>query len=115
MLRPRPRTADAHQQEGPSQIIRAKDRKLQEAFDWRFDAFMTMKRRLRTAAAFIERETGLRVMRPTRYWSVLSSFTALYRLSRERQRTRDCQAGRDPVDTVRPSRPSRPLNGRSAA
>jgi len=39
---------------------------------------MTMERRLPTAAAFIERETGLRVMRPTRYWNLRSRFAALY-------------------------------------
>ena len=44
-------------------MISVKDRRLlQEALDWRCDAFMTMERRLPTAAAFIERQTGLRVM-----------------------------------------------------
>ena len=60
-------------------MISAKDRRLlQEALDWRCDAFMTMERRLPTAAAFIERETGLRVIRPTTYWNLLSRFARLY-------------------------------------
>ncbi len=60
-------------------MISAKDRRLlQEALDWRCDAFMTMERRLPTAAAFIERHTGLRVMRPTTYWDLLSRFARLY-------------------------------------
>ena len=41
-------------------MISVKDRRLlQDALDWRCDAFMAMERRLPTAAAFIERETGL--------------------------------------------------------
>ncbi len=60
-------------------MISVKDRQLlQEALDWRCDAFMTMERRLPTAAAFIERETGLRLMRPTTYWDLLSPFARLY-------------------------------------
>jgi hypothetical protein len=60
-------------------MISVKDRQLlQEALDWRCDAFMTMERRLPTAAAFIERETGLRVMRPTTYCDLLSRFAQLY-------------------------------------
>jgi hypothetical protein len=60
-------------------MISVKDRQLlQEALDWRCDAFMTMERRLPTAAAFIERETGLRVMRPTTYCDLLSRFARLY-------------------------------------
>jgi len=39
---------------------------------------MTMERRLPTAAAFIERETGLRVMRPTTYCDLLRRFARLY-------------------------------------
>ena len=50
--------------------LSAKDRRLlQDALDWRCAAFMTMERRLTTAAAFIERTTGLRVMRPSTYWA----------------------------------------------
>ena len=42
-------------------MISVKDRRLlQEALDWRCQAFITMERRLPTAAAFIERQTGLR-------------------------------------------------------
>ena len=60
-------------------MISVADRRLlQEALDWHCDAFMTMERRLPTAAAFIERQTGLRVMRPTTYRDLLSRFTRLY-------------------------------------
>jgi hypothetical protein len=60
-------------------MISVKDRRLlQEALDWRCQAFITMERRLPTAAAFIVRETGLRVMRPTTYWNLLSGFAPLY-------------------------------------
>ena len=60
-------------------MISVKDRRLlQEALDWRCDAFMTMERRLPTQAAFIERETGLRVMHPTSYWDLLAPMAALY-------------------------------------
>lgn len=60
-------------------MISVKDRRLlQDALDWRCDAFMTLERRLPTAAAFIERETGLRIMRPTTYWNLLSRFARLY-------------------------------------
>jgi hypothetical protein len=60
-------------------MISVADRRLlQEALDWRCDAFMTMERRLPTAAAFIERQTGLRVMRPTTYRDLLSRFARLY-------------------------------------
>ena len=60
-------------------MISVKDRRLlQDALDWHCDAFMTMERRLPTAAAFIERETGLRVFRPKVYWSLLRRFARLY-------------------------------------
>jgi hypothetical protein len=60
-------------------MISVEDRRLlQEALDWRCDAFMTLERRLPTAAAFIERQTGLRVMRPETYWGQLSRFARLY-------------------------------------
>jgi hypothetical protein len=50
--------------------ISVKDRELlQDAVDTVSDAFLTMERRLPTASAFIQRDTGLRVMRPTTYWS----------------------------------------------
>ena len=42
------------------------------------DGFLTMERRLPTQADFIERATGLGVMRPTTYWSLLSPWAALY-------------------------------------
>ncbi len=60
-------------------MISVKDRRLlQEALDWRCHAFMTMERRLATAAAFIERQTGLRLMRPTTCWNLLNRFARLY-------------------------------------
>lgn len=60
-------------------MISRKDRRLlQEALDWKSQAFVTMERRLLTAAEFIERETRLRVMRPTTYWSLLSPWARLY-------------------------------------
>ena len=60
-------------------MISMKDRRLlQDALDWHCDAFLTMERRLPTAAAFIEQHTGLRVMRPTKYWDLLSPFARLY-------------------------------------
>ena len=60
-------------------MISMKDRRLlQEALDWRCDAFLTMERRLPTAAAFIEHESGLRVMRPTTYWGLLDPWANLY-------------------------------------
>lgn len=59
--------------------ISTKDRiLLQDALDFRCDAFMTMERRLPTRAEFIERETGLRVMRPTTYWRLLDRWAHLY-------------------------------------
>lgn len=60
-------------------MISQKDRQLlQEALDWRCEAFMTMERRLPTAAEFIEQETRLQVMRPTTYWSLLRPWARLY-------------------------------------
>ena len=60
-------------------MISVKDRRLlQEALDWRCDAFMTMERRMPIAAPFIERETGLRVIRPMAYWGLLRRFARLY-------------------------------------
>jgi hypothetical protein len=60
-------------------MISVKDRRLlQDALDWGCDAFMTMERRLLTAAAFIERQTVLRIMRPTTYWKLLEPWAALY-------------------------------------
>ena len=47
---------------------------LQDALDVGCDAFLTMERRLPTQAPFIERATGLRVMRP----SLLAPWAALY-------------------------------------
>lgn len=60
-------------------MISQKDRRLlQEALDWKCQAFVTMERRLPTATEFIERETRLQVMRPTTYWSLLSAWARLY-------------------------------------
>jgi hypothetical protein len=51
---------------------------LQDALDLRCHAFLTMERRLPTRALFIEQRTGLRVMRPTTHWGLLSPFVRLY-------------------------------------
>jgi hypothetical protein len=73
---PTPGTTFDHRRFG---MISIKDRRLlQEALDRHCDAFITMERRLPTAAEFIERETGLRVMRPTAYWGLLAPWAALY-------------------------------------
>jgi hypothetical protein len=62
-------------------MISVKDRRLlQDALDRRCEAFLTMERRLPTAAEFIKRETGLRVMRPKTYWDLLAPWAALYYL-----------------------------------
>jgi hypothetical protein len=59
--------------------VSAKDRKLlQDAVDTRCDAFLTMEKKLHKNAEFIEREIGLRVMRPTMYWALLDPWAALY-------------------------------------
>jgi hypothetical protein len=59
--------------------ISAKDRRLlQDAVDTRCDAFLTMEQKLPKNAEFIERETGLRVMRPSTYWSLLGRWARLY-------------------------------------
>jgi hypothetical protein len=59
--------------------ISVKDRRLlQDAVDVGCDALMTMERRLPTAAEFIERATGLRVMRPSTYWGLLDRWANLY-------------------------------------
>lgn len=61
-------------------MISMKDRALlQDALDRQCDAFMTMERRLPTAAAFIEQRTGLRILRPSAYWRLLHRWAALYR------------------------------------
>lgn len=60
-------------------MLSVQDRRLlQDALDWRCNAFLTMERRLPTAAAFIERQTGLRVMRPSTYWHLLARFARLH-------------------------------------
>jgi hypothetical protein len=51
---------------------------VQDALDVSCGAFLTMERRLPTQAPFIERATGLRVMRPTTYWLLLSPRAAFY-------------------------------------
>jgi hypothetical protein len=73
-------------------MISVKDRQLlQEALDWRCDAFMTMERRLPTAAAFIERQTGLRVMRPTTYWGPAEPLRPAVLLTRSVPRGLTCE------------------------
>jgi hypothetical protein len=60
-------------------MISAKDRiLLQDAIDLGCDAFMTMEKRLPKNAGFIEKWTGLRVMRPSTYWGLLDRWANLY-------------------------------------
>jgi hypothetical protein len=60
-------------------MISKKDRVLvQDALDLRCEAFLTMENNLPKAAAHVERMTGLRILRPTQYWSLLSRFARLY-------------------------------------
>jgi hypothetical protein len=59
--------------------ISVKDRMLlQDAVDTGCDAFLTMEVKLPRNDKFIERETGLRIMRPTTYWSLLDRWANLY-------------------------------------
>jgi hypothetical protein len=59
--------------------ISIKDRRLlQDALDVGCEGFLTMERRLPTRAKFVERTTGLKVVRPTTYWAVLSRWASLY-------------------------------------
>jgi hypothetical protein len=51
---------------------------LQDALDWGCDAFLTMEQNLPKSAEHVERKTGLRIMRPTTYWSMLDSWANLY-------------------------------------
>jgi hypothetical protein len=59
-------------------MISKKDRiLLQDALDLRCDAFLTMEKNLPDAAEHVERKTGLRIMRPTTYWSLLDRWANL--------------------------------------
>lgn len=61
-------------------MISMKDRAvLQEALDRRCDAFLTMERRLTTAAEFVQRRTRLRILRPSDYWRLIQPWAALFR------------------------------------
>lgn len=61
-------------------MISMKDRALlQECLDAKCDAFLTMERRLVTAASFVERRTHLRIMRPSEYWRLIHPWAALFR------------------------------------
>jgi hypothetical protein len=62
-------------------MISKKDRiLLQDALDLGCDAFLTMEKenKLPAAAEHVERETGLRIMRPTTYWGLLDRWANLY-------------------------------------
>jgi hypothetical protein len=60
-------------------MISRKDRiLLQDALDLDCDAFMTMEQKLPTNDAFIEKWSGLRVMRPSTYWGLLDPWANLY-------------------------------------
>lgn len=56
-----------------------KDRALlKDALGYRCDGFLTMERKLYTLAPFIERTTGLRLLRPPVYWDLIQPRAALY-------------------------------------
>lgn len=60
-------------------MISRKDRALlQEAIDLRCDAFLTMERRLPTAAKFVRREAAISILRPADLWDQLRPWAALY-------------------------------------
>ena len=60
-------------------MISRKDRiLLQEAIDLRCDAFLTMERKLPTAAEFVRREGGISILRPADFWDQLRPWAALY-------------------------------------
>jgi hypothetical protein len=60
-------------------MISKKDRVLlQDALDLGCDAFLTMEKNLPRAAAHVERETGLRILRPSGYWDLLCPWARLY-------------------------------------
>lgn len=59
--------------------ISSKDRSLLEAaLRCDCDAFLTMERRLASQAGFIQKLTGLRVLRPPQFWAALAPFAALF-------------------------------------
>lgn len=60
-------------------MISRKDGKLiQEALDWRCEAFMTMERRLPRVAQYLHSQTGLRMLRPSAYWTLIAPWSRLY-------------------------------------
>jgi hypothetical protein len=60
-------------------MISRKDGKLiQEALDWRCEAFLTMERRLPRVAQYLHSQTGLRLLRPSDYWRLLAPWSRLY-------------------------------------
>lgn len=60
-------------------MISRKDRVLlQEAIDLRCDAFLTMERKLATAAEFVRREAAISILRPADFWDQLRPWAALY-------------------------------------
>lgn len=52
---------------------------LADALDCECDAFLTMERRLSMNAVHTQAATGLRILRPGQYWSLLRPWAALYR------------------------------------
>jgi len=51
---------------------------LQDALDYGCDGFMTVEKRLPRNAEYIERWTGLQVLRPKAYWDLLAPWARLY-------------------------------------
>jgi hypothetical protein len=52
--------------------------------DLRCDAFLTMERKLPTAAEFVRREAAISILRPTDFWDQLRPWAALYRKRMDR-------------------------------
>lgn len=64
--------------ERPASVSKKDWRLLRDALALDCDGFLTMERRLPTQAPVIARTTGLRVLRPTTYWSLLAPWARLY-------------------------------------
>ena len=61
-------------------MISLKDKSLlQEALNCKCHAFITMERRLPKTSPFLQRTTGLRILRPTEHWGLLRPWAALFR------------------------------------
>ncbi|MBE0418254.1 MAG: hypothetical protein IBX63_10860 [Coriobacteriia bacterium] len=62
------------------EYLSAKDRRLiHDAVRLGCDAFLTMERRLPRNSEHLERELGLRVLRPCEHWALLQPWASLYK------------------------------------